>query len=1439
MGRTRPPARRFGKFTKVLFEKNGKAPIYLPAHQRPKEMPRPRLLGSFVETYLLEKSRVVHQERGERNYHVFYQLVIGAQRDADLAKELALLDPPAGKDAESQPVGARRLLSFFYTSQADQWEIPGVSDADKFVTFRAALGDLGLSPGEQREMLATLAGILYLGNVSFKTGGDEAKLAGGEAAEALKQAARLFAVDEGQLQARLTSRNIRVQEQVMRKALKPDEAVYNRDAMAKALYNGLFQWVCQRINTVLFPPEVQRDPLWIGILDVFGFECSEWNNSFEQFCINYANERLQAFFNRSVVQSEQDEYLREGLPWTALEVNSNSDTISLIEDKPNGILAVLDSACVLPTGTDETFVTNLFEAQRRHPRLNLARTRVASSMPSSAAQQQAAAKAKGSIKSKQQERFLGFLVEHYAAKVCYNAVGFRDKNTDIINQDTLTLFATARNSVLSNVLPKPEPEDDPKQPARRRRSSTVVFNSVGAVFQRQLAALMEVLEASTAHFVRCLNPNQFKLPNMFDRDYVVPQLSYGGVVEALRILKLGYPSRVPYADILARYGHILPAKPGGGAPSPALQKEFTEAVFLAFGLERDAYQLGLTKVFFRPGKQEWLENVLGQTGDLAPEMVARIRSIMSRRRFHRLRVGLLVATRFQMWVTRRRHFVRVARAAGTVVAITQALQGPLERVRRGRAVVTLQAALRAAAARKRAAAAVKAVGLLQRGCLAARRRRQLESALAERVAARRARAGAAAGEIFRFVRGALVRRGLAQELDRRVAAARARKDQARSEADRQRLEAARQAELEQKRRQLEQEEKERLAAMTAARAQHERERAEAEARRQREEDEARRAAAAAAERKLAEAAKQAEEQRRRAAAESHAEAASLQAAADEKKKKREDMRRKAQAWQKAQELRKAEKEKAKREQKDREEQERRVRQQQEERQREVDALGRIEDRLLEEHEEDERARRAVAAVGAAAGEEKSVLGPASTTAASAADESSEPGAASSAGGSSDPGADGSKRYAIPSHILAQHMAEKKRQAQERAEEHARRMRHVLLTGGKFLKYGNHGSPHIKYICMNVLGNLHWNNTAMDPRKLLPSNTYIKCAARARCVACAVVVSVRRVTHPRVVRAQAKERAARVAGEGDRSVQAPRRQERAGAPVLLDRVDGAHARPASGECEGARPVDQGHRGGRERRARRRHRHDHGRAKAGRQPRCGGRGRCGGDRRRAAQAGAAAHAPARTGQADRAAAGGGRRGHAARRPAHVLQGRRAGDAGLPAARRRVPALREQGQAADRVHRREPRQRAAAVGPAAAPVHIGRTPQGLRLPARAGERARGQGHGHLPVPLHRRAQSARELLLASLPHVDYGPAGGDAGGARQVGVRRQLPRRARQTAVCLRPRGQARGCRARARRAPPRDVDALAVRAPRRGRQDGAGAAAAAVRVDHRPTGGERAR
>ncbi|CAN0342036.1 unnamed protein product [Bubo scandiacus] len=491
---------RFGKYIQLHFQKN-------------------TVQGAKLNEYLLEKSRVVQQDAGERNFHIFYYMFAGLSSEE---KEMyGLLDP-----------SLYRYISGRFGTQdvAQRWK-------HKYQEVCNALDMVGFQEQEQVDMQAILAGVLSLGNVTFEPEESNGSVKVSEASRGwLKAAAGQFGVQEDELlKCLICTMSVTRGEQIQRFHTQ-QQAEDARDSIAKVAYGRVFGWIVCKINELLaenVDPEVELGE--IGILDIFGFENFAVNR-FEQLCINLANEQLQHFFNHHIFQLEQAAYKEEELPWETITFNNNEPILNLLLAKPLGLLSLLDEQSAFPQATDKTFVDKLNSSFKGNLHFQPGRGHV-----------------------------LGFSILHYAGKVQYTAGGFLEKNRDtlpasirglFINSITplLSVLFTATISRTGTLMPhmkaKVIPGADNKFNSTRKQSA-------GAQFRHSLMVLMERMYSANPHFVRCIKPNRQKEPGVVESQVVLQQLRYNGLLETIRIRRDGFSWRPSFEEFAERYGILL------------------------------------------------------------------------------------------------------------------------------------------------------------------------------------------------------------------------------------------------------------------------------------------------------------------------------------------------------------------------------------------------------------------------------------------------------------------------------------------------------------------------------------------------------------------------------------------------------------------------------------------------------------------------------------------------------------------------------------------------------------------------------------------------------------------------------------------------------------------------------------------------------------------
>ncbi|XP_039291022.1 unconventional myosin-XV [Nilaparvata lugens] len=530
---------RFGKFLEVHF-KDGV------------------ILGAKVTEYLLEKSRIVTQAPEERNYHVFYELLAGLSEENALKYGLLSAD------------------KYFYLNQGGNCEIDGKYDGEDFQSLLSAMQVLGFTSEEQDTIFRILASVLHLGNVYFhrkqlKHGQEGVEI--GSDAE-IRWTGHLLQLSVDGIKQALTTKTTEARNERLLTALSIDQALDARDAFAKALYSSLFAWLVARINHIVY--KGTKKTTAISILDIFGFEDFK-ENSFEQLCINYANENLQFYFNKHIFKLEQQEYAKEKIVWQNITYSDNMPVIHLLSKKPVGILHLLDDESNFPRATDLSFL----EKCHYNHALNELYSRPRLNGPE-------------------------FGIRHYAGPVWYNVEGFLDKNRDTLRPDVVELLISSSLPMLSKMFVSVRTSQEASKTLNKSNGRFITMKprtpTVAARFHDSLQQLLESMSKCNPWFVRCVKPNNDKAAMKFDMPIVLEQLRYSGMLETIRIRKLGYPIRVRFQEFAERYRYLMPARvvPPRGTPS----RELCNVI-----LDRHSgeYQLGTSKVFLRENLERTLE----------------------------------------------------------------------------------------------------------------------------------------------------------------------------------------------------------------------------------------------------------------------------------------------------------------------------------------------------------------------------------------------------------------------------------------------------------------------------------------------------------------------------------------------------------------------------------------------------------------------------------------------------------------------------------------------------------------------------------------------------------------------------------------------------------------------------------------------------------------
>ncbi|KAG1351715.1 hypothetical protein G6F62_002905 [Rhizopus arrhizus] len=536
---------RFGKYIEIQFDAKN------------------NIVGAKIRTYLLERSRLIFQPETERNYHIFYQLCLGASA------------------AERKELELGEWNTFHYLNQSGTGTIPGVDDVAEFELTQKSLSLVGISNEQQSQIFKLLAALLHIGNIEVG-GRSDASIP--DADPALLIVTKLLGIKTAEFKKWLTRRQIITRSDKIVKNLSIVQSLVVRDSVAKYIYANLFEWLVKVVNDSLSCQEEGKARTFIGVLDIYGFEHFK-KNSFEQFCINYANEKLQQQFNQHVFKLEQEEYIKEKIEWKFIEFSDNQKCIEVIEAKL-GILSLLDEESRMPSGTDQGFCNKLF-SNFSDP------------------------KYKNYFKK---PRFSNsaFTVVHYAHDVEYDSEGFIDKNKDTVPDELLNLLQTANNSFLVEMLQTATAaatataQEAKPAPVKKVGMAAAKKPTLGSIFKLSLISLMDTINKTNVHYIRCIKPNEAKVAWGFESNMVLSQLRACGVLETIRISCAGYPSRWSFPEFAERFYALVSSKYW----YPKLQPDINElcrVILQKCVPEKDKYQIGLTKIFFRAGQLAYLE----------------------------------------------------------------------------------------------------------------------------------------------------------------------------------------------------------------------------------------------------------------------------------------------------------------------------------------------------------------------------------------------------------------------------------------------------------------------------------------------------------------------------------------------------------------------------------------------------------------------------------------------------------------------------------------------------------------------------------------------------------------------------------------------------------------------------------------------------------------
>uniref|UniRef100_A0A8C2VTT0 Myosin-7 n=1 Tax=Chinchilla lanigera TaxID=34839 RepID=A0A8C2VTT0_CHILA len=562
---------RFGKFIRIHFGATGK------------------LASADIETYLLEKSRVIFQLKAERDYHIFYQIL--SNKKPELLDMLLITNNP---------------YDYAFISQGET-TVASIDDSEELMATDNAFDVLGFTPEEKNSMYKLTGAIMHFGNMKFKQKQREEQ-AEPDGTEEADKSAYLMGLNSADLLKGLCHPRVKVGNEYVTKGQNVQQVAYATGALAKAVYEKMFNWMVGRINATLETKQPRQ--YFIGVLDIAGFEIFDFN-SFEQLCINFTNEKLQQFFNHHMFVLEQEEYKKEGIEWEFIDFGMDLQACIDLIEKPMGIMSILEEECMFPKATDMTFKAKLFD-NHLGKSANFQKPR--------------------NIKGRPEAHFS---LIHYAGTVDYNILGWLQKNKDPLNETVVALYQKSSLKLLSTLFANYAGADAPVEKGKGKAKKGSSFQTVSALHRENLNKLMTNLRSTHPHFVRCIIPNETKSPGVIDNPLVMHQLRCNGVLEGIRICRKGFPNRILYGDFRQRYRILNPAAIPEGQFIDS--RKGAEKLLGSLDIDHNQYKFGHTKVFFKAGLLGLLEEMRDERlSRIITRIQAQSRGVLSRMEYKKL-----------------------------------------------------------------------------------------------------------------------------------------------------------------------------------------------------------------------------------------------------------------------------------------------------------------------------------------------------------------------------------------------------------------------------------------------------------------------------------------------------------------------------------------------------------------------------------------------------------------------------------------------------------------------------------------------------------------------------------------------------------------------------------------------------------------------------------